>query len=42
MMHVAGLMLGTFALVPTGVLHLGAGAAYLVAIGLILAILFVG
>ena len=42
MMHVAGLMLATFALAPTGALYVGAGAAYLVAIGLILAILFLG
>ena len=42
LMHVAGLMLATFALAPTGVLNLGVGAAYLVAIGLTLAILFLG
>jgi NADH:ubiquinone oxidoreductase subunit 3 (subunit A) len=42
MMHVAGLMLATFALAPSGILPLGAGAAYLVAIGIILAILFLG
>jgi hypothetical protein len=42
LMHVAGLMLATFALAPPGVLNLGAGAAYLVVIGLTLAILFLG
>jgi hypothetical protein len=42
MMHVAGLMLATFALAPAGILPLGAGVVYLAAIGLILAILFLG
>ncbi len=42
LMHVVALMLATLALSPSPSAHLGAGTAYLVAVGLALALLFLG